>query len=174
MISLQLIKQEHQHKFLSAVARSRELHYPWVAPANDPHLFTAHLRKYESDNNISLLAIDDDGELIACINLNEIVRGVFQSAYLGYYAFAPMAGRGLMYQAMQQVINYAFNELGLHRLEANIQPQNHRSKHLITALGFRLEGYSPRYLRIGNQWKDHERFAMTIEDRPASNYEPAD
>ena len=69
-----------------------------------------------------------------------------------------------MYQAMKQVLEYAFIELHLHRLEANIQPENFRSKHLVTALGFRLEGVSPRYLRIGDDWKDHERYALTVED----------
>ena len=164
MLTLQQIDIKHQTKFLDAVARSRELHHPWVSPASNAYQFSAHLQKYQSNNNICLLAINVNDELVACINLNEIVHGVFQSAYLGYYAFVPHAGNGLMFQAMQQVIDYAFTELQLHRLEANIQPQNIRSAHLVTSLGFRLEGLSPRYLRIRNEWKDHERYAMTVED----------
>ena len=164
MLTLEYIDIKHQMKFLDAVARSRDLHHPWVSPAGNAYQFSAHLEKYQSNNNISLLAINENDELVACINLNEIVHGIFQSAYLGYYAFAPYAGKGLMFQAMQKVIDYAFTELQLHRLEANIQPQNIRSKHLVTSLGFRIEGLSLHYLRIGNEWKDHERYALTIED----------
>jgi len=166
VLTLQEIDMSHQAKFLAAVARSQNLHYPWVSPASNSTLFAAHLEKYQSENNISLLAVDGNSELVACINLNEIVRGILQSAYLGYYVFDPFAGQGLMFQAMQQVIEYAFVNLRLHRLEANIQPQNTKSRHLVTALGFRLEGLSPRYLKIGQDWKDHERFALTTEDRP--------
>lgn len=164
LLTLQQINASHEARFLDAVTRSRNLHHPWVSPASNVRQFSAHLEKYKGDSNIGLLAINQEEELVACINLNEIVRGVFQSAYMGYYAFEPFAGKGLMYQAMGLAIDFAFNELGLHRLEANIQPKNTRSKYLVQALGFRLEGFSPHYLRIGNEWKDHERYALTLED----------
>lgn len=164
ILKLEEIDRRHQDLFLEAVDRSRDLHHPWTTPADTPQLFREHLKKHRSDKNYSLLAFTDEGGLVACININEIVRGAFQSAYLGYYAFQPYAGKGLMFRAMQLAIAYAFEELGLHRLEANIQPENVRSKNLAAALGFRLEGYSPRYLNIGGQWKDHERYALTVED----------
>jgi ribosomal-protein-alanine N-acetyltransferase len=165
LLSLQLLTNNHQNAFLNAVAQSRDLHYPWVSPASNPNQFAAHLKKYESTRDISLVALTQQDELVGCINLNEIVRGIFQSAYLGYYAFTPFAGRGMMRHALDLAIDYAFNDLGLHRLEANIQPGNARSKHLVSSLGFRQEGFSPRYLNIGGSWKDHERFALTVEDR---------
>ena len=164
MLHLELAGKAHQDRWLAAVARSRELHRPWVSPANSPWQFTQRLKRYRDDHNFSLLAIDEKNELVACINLNEIVRGAFQSAYVGYFAFEPYAGKGLMQQAMKQVIDYAFSELKLHRLEANIQPANIRSIKLAKSLGFRHEGFSPRYLKIDGEWKDHERFALTIED----------
>ena len=77
------------------------------------------------------------------MNLSEIVRGSFQSAYLGYFAFEPFAGRGLMQLGASQVITHAFDKMKLHRLEANIQPDNAQSKKLVKALGFRREGFSP-------------------------------
>ena len=88
---------------------------------------------------------------------------VFHSAYLGYYAFEPFAGRGLMKQGLSQVVTHAFRKLKLHRLEANIQPGNAASKALVKTLGFRREGFSPRYLKINGRWRDHERWALLSE-----------
>ena len=86
------------------------------------------------------------------------------SAYLGYYAFVPHAGRGLMRQGLSQVITHAFKTMKLHRLEANIQPRNIRSRALVKKLGFQREGISPRYLKINGRWRDHERWAILCED----------
>jgi len=97
--------------------------------------------------------------------LSQIVRGAFQSAYLGYYAHERHARQGLMREAMAQAVAHAFGPLGLHRLEANIQPANHASIALARSAGFRLEGFSPRYLLIGGRWRDHERYAITAEER---------
>lgn len=74
------------------------------------------------------------------------IRGSLQSAFLGYYVFVPFNGQGFMKQSMSMVIAEAFGVLGLHRLEANIQPDNERSIYLVCALGFRREGYAPKYL----------------------------
>ncbi len=97
------------------------------------------------------------------VNLNEIVRGSFQSAYLGYYAFRPHAGQGYMTEGLALVLRHTFRGLGLHRLEANIQPANRQSRELVRRLGFRREGFSPRYLKIGGRWRDHERWAIVRE-----------
>ena len=75
-----------------------------------------------------------------------------------------MNGRGLMSEAVSLAVSYAFRELGLHRLEANIQPGNTPSRALAGRLGFRQEGFSPRYLKIGGEWRDHERWAILSED----------
>ena len=95
------------------------------------------------------------------------MRGAFQSAYLGYYAHAQHSRQGLMREAMEQVLDHAFGPLSLHRLEANIQPGNGPSIALARGAGFRLEGFSPRYLLIGGQWRDHERYAITVDERAA-------
>ena len=99
--------------------------------------------------------------------VSQIVRGAFQSAYLGYYAdehYARVTATWL--EAMEQTLDHASAALALHRLEANIQPGNVGVGRVWRALaGFRLEGFSPRYLLIGGQWRDHERYAITAEDR---------
>jgi ribosomal-protein-alanine N-acetyltransferase len=102
--------------------------------------------------------------LLGVINLNEIVRGVFQSAYLGYYAFTPHQQRGNMTTGVSLVVNRAFRHHRLHRLEANIMPNNEPSLRLVQRLGFCREGFSPRYLKIAGRWRDHERWALTYED----------
>ena len=104
------------------------------------------------------------GELAGVINLSEIVRGSFQSAYLGYYAFLPHDRQGHMARGLRSVLREVFRGLRLHRVEANVQPGNVASRRLVRRLGFRREGYSPRYLKVGGRWRDHERWALTIED----------
>ena len=102
--------------------------------------------------------------MVGVVNINEVVWGVFRSGYLGYYCFEPFVGRGLMKEGMVCVLKAAFDSLNLHRLEANIQPENTSSIGLIQACGFRHEGFSENYLHIQGQWRDHERYAMTQED----------
>jgi ribosomal-protein-alanine N-acetyltransferase len=104
------------------------------------------------------------GKLVGVINISEIVRGIFHSGYLGYYMFEPYQRQGFMVAGLSTAIGRAFRVLGLHRLEANIQPKNRASTALVKRLGFRREGYSPRYLKIGGRWKDHECWAITVED----------
>ena len=109
-----------------------------------------------------MLRSSDD--LVGVVNLNEIVRGNFQSAYLGYYAFAPHVGRGYMREGLTLALRWVFGELRLHRVEANIQPGNEASLALVRRLGFRREGASPRYLKIAGRWRDHERWALLAEE----------
>lgn len=90
------------------------------------------------------------------------------SGYLGFYAFKQCSGQGLMTEGLSLVLNVCFKKLKLHRLEANIQPENLKSINLIKRLRFRREGFSPKYLKVNGQWRDHERYAMTVEDYDAS------
>jgi ribosomal-protein-alanine N-acetyltransferase len=151
-------------EFLSAVRRSRKLHRPWIYPPDTPEAFDALLRKLEKKTHLAWWVCTDSGELAGAINISEIVRGNFCSAYLGYYAFIPHNGKGLMTRGLADVLAEAFTRQKLHRLEANIQPGNVASIELVKRLGFRLEGLSEKYLKIGGRWRDHERWAITAED----------
>lgn len=95
------------------------------------------------------------------VNINSIIRGRFQNGSLSYAAFAPAAGQGYMSEGLGLVLRYAFEQLRLHRLEAQIQPGNLASVRLVQRLGFRSEGYSPDLLFIDGAWRDHERWAIT-------------
>ena len=105
----------------------------------------------------------DDDAFVGVLNLSEIIRGPLQQAFLGYYAFAPHAGKGYMREAMRLLLRHAFGPLKLHRVEANIQPANGASLALARGAGFMREGFSPRYLKIGGRWCDHERWAINAE-----------
>lgn len=151
--------------FLKMVRASRELHRPWVDPPSDRDSFAAYLRHLRWPRQAGALVMRrDDNRIAGVINVNEIVRGGFESGYLGFYANAETAGQGCMTEGLHLMLHHAFSALKLHRLEANIQPDNARSIALVTRCGFRKEGLSLRYLKIGNCWRDHERWAVTLED----------
>lgn len=145
--------------FLAATSASQDYYKPWVAPPVTQEQFAEYLIKYNQHNNKSFLIIHNNA-LVGVVNLNEIVYGAFKSAYLGYYGVREFGRKGLMFAGMQLVIEYAFNHLGLHRLEANIQPENRRSINLVKKIGFSQEGFSPKYLYINGRWCDHERWAL--------------
>jgi ribosomal-protein-alanine N-acetyltransferase len=147
--------------FVEAALSSRSLHRPWVGTPSTPEQFRSWRRRMSLPSNCALLVCRrNGGEIAGVFNVTNIVMGPFRSAYLGYYAFAGHECQGLMAEGLQAVLRYAFGTLKLHRLEANIQPGNTRSIALAKACGFSLEGYSPRYLKIGGRWRDHERWAI--------------
>jgi len=151
--------------YLSGVRASRDLHGPWVNLTASSAAFLQRLKNARSPRSASFFIFEAGSKgLVGVVDLSEIVRGYFQSAYLGYFAFTPHAGRGLMRAGLGQVVDHAFDTMGLHRLEANVQPDNTASIGLVRALGFSKEGYSRRYLKIGGQWMDHERWAILAED----------
>ena len=114
----------------------------------------------------------EDDTLVGVFNLSEIVRGAFQSAYIGYYAFAPHAGRGYMAEGLDLTLRFVFRVMRLHRIEINIQPANARSIRLARSAGFVREGFSRRYVKIAGRWRDHERWALTVEDWRARGPRP--
>ena len=162
--TLEAPSRKGRREFLAAVARSRRLHRGLVAPPRTAAAFEAYLGRLGESAHIGYWVRTRDGELAGVIDISEIVRGSFQSAYLGYYAFVPHNGQGHMRRGLSAVIREAFRTHRLHRLEANIQPGNHASRILVRQLGFRREGLSPRYLKVSGRWRDHERWALTVED----------
>jgi [ribosomal protein S5]-alanine N-acetyltransferase len=163
-ITLAAPSAQRRAEFLAAAARSRKLHGPWTAPPRTATEFDEYVKRFSSPTNIGHWIFTEAGELAGVVNISEIVRGRFQSGYLGYYGFAPHDGRGYMAEGLRAVISKAFGDLGLHRLEANIQPGNGNSRRLVQRLEFKMEGFSPRYLKIAGKWRDHERWAITAED----------
>lgn len=111
-----------------------------------------------------LICLSRDGTIVGQISFTGISRGPFQSCYVGYWIGKGFGGRGLMTEALAAAIRFAFLKLSLHRIEANIMPENARSRSLVARLGFRKEGLGRRLLHIAGRWRDHERWALTIEE----------
>ena len=160
-VYLRAVSAEDRAEFLKLMRTSQHLHYPWISPPVTEATFTGYLARTRTEDHEGLLVCTRSEDAIAgVININNIVRGSFLSASLGYYAGAPFAGQGLMREGLELVKNYAFFSLGLHRLEANIQPDNHRSIALVQQCGFEREGLSPDFLYIDGKWRDHERWTV--------------
>jgi ribosomal-protein-alanine N-acetyltransferase len=162
-----------REELIRANRDSRAHHLPWAEPFADDAGFDAWLARTLAGPHVGLVARDlATKRIVGVVNINEIVLGTFQSAYLGYYGMVWCAGRGLMTEAVGLAVRYAFDTLGLHRVEANIQPGNVRSIALARHLGFAREGFSPRYPNIGGAWRDHERSARLADQDGSVNAPP--
>jgi ribosomal-protein-alanine N-acetyltransferase len=164
-VTLRVPRTSDRDEFLRLNRASRRLHRGLVAPPLTARQWAAYLaRRRRPESPGFLVCRAEDGAIVGGININEIVRGPFKSGYLGYQIGAPFARRGYMTEALALTLKVAFGPLHLHRVEANIQPGNRASIALVRRAGFRREGLSPRYLKIGGRWRDHERWALTVED----------
>lgn len=150
-----------QAEFIRLAHASRALHKPWVTAPSTPEQFAAYVsRMQEPINHGFLICHAEQGSIVGVVNVTNVVLGLFRSGYLGYYAFSGCERQGFMSAGLLQVVRHAFTSLKLHRLEANIQPGNTASIALVKSCGFTKEGYSPKYLKIGGRWRDHERWAI--------------
>jgi len=107
-----------------------------------------------------------DGRLSGQVTVSSIVRGAFDCGYVGYWVDERVAGRGVLPTALALVLDHCFGPVGLHRVEANVRPENTASRRVVEKLGFREEGLHTRYLFIDEQWRDHVSFALLREDVP--------
>ena len=152
-------------EFISLMRASRSFHRPWATAPTDDDRFSAYLAdSRRPDFEAMLVCRYEDDAIVGFFNISQIVRRTLQSAYLGYAAGKPYAGNGYMREGIELVLRRAFTTLRLHRIEANIQPGNRASIALAQGAGFRREGFSPRYLKIGGRWRDHERWALLAEE----------
>ncbi|MGH8017806.1 MAG: GNAT family N-acetyltransferase [Opitutaceae bacterium] len=164
-VRIRLPQQNDETAFLAAVRASAELHASWVHPPATRDAFLLHLETVHTFTTRRFLVTSRaDDTLAGVFNLTHIIRGGLQSAFLGYYAFVPHAGTGMMKEGLALVLRQAFGTMRLHRIEANIQPENEPSKRLVQSCGFTCEGFSRRYLKIAGKWRDHERWAILRED----------
>jgi ribosomal-protein-alanine N-acetyltransferase len=161
-VTLRPITVHDQDEFLELARASVDLHHPMSLPTT-PQEFQTYLRRFDDPLSAEglLVYVRDTGAMAGNININSIIRGRLQSGSLAYAAFAPTAGQGYMSESLGLVLRYAFEQLRLHRLEAQIRPDNHASLKLVKRHGFRYEGFSPDLLFIDGAWRDYERWAIT-------------
>jgi ribosomal-protein-alanine N-acetyltransferase len=160
-ITIRKVSLKDENEFLHAARASRLSHQSWVKVPLTPIAFRRYVNEMRTAEDLAFVVRrKDTGSLVGVVELQDIFMGDFKNAYIIYYAFEGKQGQGLMRQAVTEVIRIAFSKLKLHRLEANIQPENKASKKLAKACGFSKEGYSPKFLKKGGRWCDHERWAL--------------
>ncbi|MDQ6631736.1 MAG: GNAT family N-acetyltransferase [Verrucomicrobiota bacterium] len=152
-------------EFLTLIKKSTPIYSALNCPIKRKGQFEDYLQRCLADDYFGfLICRNEDNIILGNINLFNIVKRRLQNACIGYYVGVEYARKGYATEALQLVVRFAFQNLKLHRIEANIQPQNTASLSLIKRCGFSCEGYSPRYLKIGAKWCDHERWAILRED----------
>jgi ribosomal-protein-alanine N-acetyltransferase len=145
------------------IRASREFLAPWE-PARGEEYFTiagqravveTALARHRQGLMLPHVILDEAGQVAGRVNLNDIVRGPFQNAHLGYWVSATAGGRGVATAAVAEIITVAFGEWGLHRLQAGTVPHNVRSQRVLERNGFTRFGLAPQYLSIAGRWQDH-------------------
>lgn len=170
-VLLTAAEDRYARDWIAAMRGSRSLHRPWMetGPTYErKKVYDSWRGIGKGDTRRAYLAWmrEDPQLLVGAFALSEIVRGNFLSCYMGYWANEEFAGRGLMGDGLELVVDQAFRTEKLHRIEANIQPENTRSTGLVRSCGFQSEGISPRYLKIRGRWRDHEHWVLLREDWP--------
>lgn len=165
MVELQIPAMAHKKTFIDFVRRNRNFHEPWVYVSGDPAYFDQYMRRMKMGKMLGFFVLTKETQdFVGVVNLNSIRLDPFGSGTLGYYAEEQMCGNGYMKEAIKLVLRHSFQKIGLNRVEVNIQPENEASIHLIKAAGFTKEGFSKKYLKIGDEYRDHERWAFLADD----------
>ena len=158
------VRRSDAEALIAANRENVDYHGGWERAFTDQEAFDRWFARGVTGSCVLLIAHEcATGDVVGVINLNEIVLGALKSAYMGYWGYRRTGGRGLMTEAVRLAVRFAFEELGLHRVEANIQPNNAKSLALAQRAGFTKEGFSPRYLFLDGAWRDHERWTRLVD-----------
>lgn len=172
-LHLKSLEKSDSEMFYDFLMRNYDFFKPW-SPKYDEDYRKKEIHNAKMDNMVKeyiegrtikffLFKKDDQKRIIGTTVLANIVRGPFLSCYLGYRVDEQENGKGYAPEAINKVVEYAFTELGLHRIEANIIPRNKASIRVVEKLGFAYEGISKKYLRINGVWEDHKHYVILNE-----------
>jgi ribosomal-protein-alanine N-acetyltransferase len=146
---------------------------PWEPAWTEDELtksaFKRRLARYAADRASGqgypfFVVRSSDGVLLGACNLNNVRRGVLQSADIGYWVGSPYTRKGHARASVRRILAFAFDELGLHRVEAACRPENEASRALLEMVGFQYEGRARAFLNIAGKWRDHDRFSLLSND----------
>jgi ribosomal-protein-alanine N-acetyltransferase len=171
-LKLRVAKLRDSKELERIILGNREWLRPWEATnPHSPNSFDvkAQLRgllRQLNDESGMPFVIEVQGKLQGQLNVANVMYGSVSSAVLGYWVSPEVAGRGVMPTAVALVTDYLMDQVGLHRVEINIRPENLASLRVIQKLGFRYEGLKQRYIHINGDWRDHYVFALTKEELP--------
>lgn len=157
--------RRRNHEWLTKWEPARLPHHP--DPEMNRDVFAARCGARDRERHAGsqyAFGIFVDGAFAGEINLNNVVRGAFQSATIGYWIDQARAGRSYMSEAVVVLSQYAFESLNLHRLEVCIIPRNYNSRRVVEKLELRNEGTAERFLEINGVWEDHVRYGFTVEE----------
>jgi ribosomal-protein-alanine N-acetyltransferase len=156
-----------------ALGNNRPWLQPWeathpVIPAKPEDTKTSirHLLQYAKAGTVLPMVLEADNQLIGQLNVSQITYGSLSSASLGYWIIPAFAGRGIMPVAVAMVVDHLFFEMGLHRVEVCIRPENTASLRIVEKLGFRFEGLRRNFIHIDRKWRDHYCFALVVDEVP--------
>jgi len=153
--------------------RNRDFLGPWEPRRSDGFFTEAGQRaeierdrhEWAADRTYAFAIVErDGGAMRGRIALANVVRGAWENATLGYFVDQAVGSRGYATEAVSLALDFAFGPCRLHRVQAAVMPKNARSRRVLEKNGFRHEGFSPRYLRLDGDWRDHDLFAITIEE----------
>ena len=164
-IYLRRLKAKDWEEFTTLARRSVRFHRGLLKLPKTREAYELFRKRVSGEaSECFLICRAEDDAIAGVIHMAQIFRGPLQSAYLGYGLGVDFIGKGYASNAVRVILRFAFHDLKLHRLEANIQPHNLPSIALVKQLGFSKEGYSPKYLKVSGKWCDHERWAITKEN----------
>ncbi len=147
--------------YLNLTNKSIDFHQPWIFPAKTMKEYNFYLSRIQKGYTKGFfISRNSDNQLLGVININDIRYGAYYSCTLGYYLDRSFSRKGYMSEGLLLLINLAFDTLFMNRIEVNIQPNNSSSKSLVKKCGFELEGFSPKFLKLDGEWRDHERWAL--------------
>ncbi len=169
-VKLRLAKMRDSKELEKLILGNRQWLRPWEATnPNAPGSFDVRaqlrglLRQLDDESGMPFV-IEVQGRLQGQLNVANVMYGSVSSAVLGYWVSPEVAGRGVMPTAVALVTDYLMDQVGLHRVEINVRPENVASLRVIQKLGFRYEGLKQRYIHINGDWRDHYVFALTKEE----------
>lgn len=173
-IVLRPLRPEHFEEWREVRTRCRDWLLKWEPrpagvpyPIEDRPSFLARCSVRDRERQLGTaygFGIFVDGSFAGELNLSSVQRGAFQNSHIGYWIDEARAGNGYVPEACVVMFSYAFEELGLHRVQISIVPRNAASRAVMRKLGLRAEGIAVRYLEIDGRWEDHVRYAITAEE----------
>lgn len=170
-MTLQMIDDSYADQVLAFVVRNQTYLEEWE-PQRTEDFYTCPVQQdilrdeaaRIQEGSLRKFWLFRGGRIIGSVALSNIVRGAFQSCHLGYRIDEHEQGKGLMTEAVEAVVNHAFQDMHLHRIEANIMPRNQASLRVVRKLGFQNEGVSRKYLKINGKWEDHIHMVLLNEE----------
>ena len=166
------------HQDRDAWRRVRQANAAWLgrwdatAPARSqaqPRSFNSMVRQMRSEARAGRqlpFMVEHDGHFVGQVTVSNVVRGSAQFASIGYWVDEAYAGLGIIPHAVAMAIDHCFGQVGLHRIEVAIRPENTSSLRVVEKLGINEIGFAPRFLHIDGDWRDHRLFAITKEEVP--------